>query len=32
MQLINIPSHSLTMLNKTNTEFTDQNSRPLKIH
>ena len=37
-QLINIPPHSLTMLNTTNTEFssfevwfTDQNSVPLEI-
>ena len=37
-QLIKISSHSLTMLNKTNTEFsfievwfTDQNSKPLEI-
>ena len=37
-QLINIPSHSLTMLSATNTEFssieiwfTDQNSEPLEI-
>ena len=37
-QLINIPSHSLTMLRATNTEFssieiwfTDQNSEPLEI-